>query len=166
MMGIACRADGQAFLVDLKEPTMNDEIRRIEQKLDEVLKLLKTMPTPTKDFAPKTVSDADLDGKYGNPEVRMIPSKWTGPDYKGWKFSDCPAEFLDEMAGMLDAVARKQSQDPAKAKYSDWSAKDAAKARAWAERHRKNGGPAKGAPMPDDWNDTLGGDTNSDAFPF
>ena len=41
MMGIACREDGQAFLVDLKEPTMNDEIRRIEQKLDEVLKLLK-----------------------------------------------------------------------------------------------------------------------------
>ena len=88
MMGIACRADGQAFLVDLKDPTMTDELRRIEQKLDEVLKLLKAAPTATKAFSPKVVDDADLDGKYGNPEVRMVPSKWTGQNYKGWKFSD------------------------------------------------------------------------------
>jgi hypothetical protein len=148
--------------------TMNEDIRRLEQKIDEVLKLLKDMPTGTKPggFSLKTVSDSDLDGKYGNPEVRMVPSKWTGQDYKGWKFSDCPAEFLDELAGMLEAIARKQAQDPVKAKYADWSAKDAARARAWAERHRKNGGPAKAAPMPDDWNDTIGGDTGSDAFPF
>jgi hypothetical protein len=163
--GIACTSDGQAILV--KAPTMNDELRRIEQKLDEVLKMLKDMPTGAKPgFTPKTVTDADLDGKYGNPEVRMVPSKWTGQDYKGWKFSDCPAEFLDELAGMLEAIARKQAQDPVKAKYADWSSKDAAKARAWAERHRKNGGPVKGDPMPDDWNDTLGGDTKSDEFPF
>lgn len=166
MIGIACTRDGQAYLVDVKEPTMNEELRRIEQKIDELMKLMKSMPTPTKEMTQKTVSDADLDGKYGNPEVRMVPSKWTGRDYKGWRFSDCPPEFLDEMAGMLDAVARKQAGDPAKAKYADWSAKDAAKARAWAERHRKNGGPAKGESMPDDWNNTLSGDTSGEDFPF
>ena len=128
--------------------TTDETLRRIEQQLDEVLKLVKSAPTPTTDLAPKSVNDADLDGKYGNPEVRLVPSKWTGPDYKGWKFSDCPAEFLDEMGGMLDAISRKQSQDPAKAKFADWSAKDAARARGWAARHRANGGPSKMEPLP------------------
>lgn len=128
--------------------TPDEMLRRIEQKLDEVLKLVKYAPTPTKDLAPKSVNYADLDGKYGNPVVRLVPSKWTGPDYKGWKFADCPAEFLDEMSGMLDAISRKQSQDPAKAKFADWSAKDAARARGWAARHRANGGPSKMEPLP------------------
>ena len=152
--GIACTSDGQAILV--KAPTMNDELRRIEQKLDEVLKMLKDMPTGAKPgFTPKTVTDADLDGKYGNPEVRMVPSKWTGQDYKGWKFSDCPAEFLEEMAGMLEAVARKQAQDPVKAKYADWSSKDAARARAWAERHRGDYEAARAAGRMNDAEDAM-----------
>lgn len=145
---------------------MQDDIRRIEQKLDEVLKIMKAMPTTPGEYKKKTVDDADLDGKYGNPEVRMIPSKWAGPDYKGWKFSDCPPEFLDEMSGMLDAVSRKQAQDPAKAKYADWSAKDAARARAWAERIRKSG-PKKLADN-EDWDAAPAalGETSDPDFPF
>jgi hypothetical protein len=98
--------------------------------------------------------------------VRMVPSKWAGPDYKGWKFSDCPPEFLDEMSGMLDAVSRKQAQDPAKAKYADWSAKDAARARAWAERIRKNA-PKKLAES-EDWDAAPAalGETSDPDFPF
>jgi hypothetical protein len=145
---------------------MQDDIRRIEQKLDEVLKIMKAMPTTPGEYKKKTVDDADLDGKYGNPEVRMIPSKWAGPDYKGWRFSDCPPEFLDELSGMLDAISRKQAQDPAKAKYADWSAKDAARARAWAERHRKNG-PKKIADN-EDWDAAPAalGETSDPDFPF
>ena len=165
--GIACTADGQAFiLTEDHEKTMNDELRRIEQKLDELLKIMKAMPTTPVDYKKKTVDDADLDGKYGNPEVRMIPSKWHGQDFKGWKYSDCPPEFLDELAGMLDAISRKQAQDPAKAKYADWSAKDAARARAWAERHRAKGtGPVLVPPPAVDWG-PASGDTNSDDIPF
>ena len=165
--GIACTADGQPFiLTEEHEKTMNDELRRIEQKLDELLKIMKAMPTTPVDYKKKTVDDADLDGKYGNPEVRMIPSKWHGQDFKGWKYSDCPPEFLDELAGMLDAIARKQAGDPAKAKYADWSAKDAARARAWADRHRAKGtGPVLVPPPAIDWG-PASGDTKSDDIPF
>jgi len=168
--GIACGADGQTFiLTEEHEKNMNDDttLRRIEQKLDELLKIAKLQPTATKDYAQKTVDDGDLDGKYGNPEVRMIPSKWHGQDFKGWKYADCPPEFLDELAGMLDAIARKQAGDPAKAKYADWSAKDAARARGWAARHRKNGtGPVLVPPPAVDWDGPASGDTMSDDIPF
>lgn len=128
---------------------MNDDtLRRIEQKLDELLKMAKAQPTATVSYAQKTVDDADLDGKYGNPTVRIMAKDWDGPTYVGWNFSDCPAEYLDMHAKMLDAVAKKQAADPVKAKYADWSAKDAARARAWAARHRKNGGPTPRA-IPD-----------------
>lgn len=167
--GIACGADGQTFiLTEEHEKNMNDDtLRRIEQKLDELLKIAKLQPTATKEYAQKSVDDADLDGKYGNPEVRMIPSKWHGQDFKGWKYSDCPPEFLDELSGMLDAISRKQAGDPAKAKYADWSAKDAARARGWAERHRKNGTGPVLVPAPAvDWDGPASGDTGSDDFPF
>lgn len=117
--------------------TEHEEIwRRIEQKIDEVAKMLKAAPTPTKDIGHKVCTDAELDDKYGNPEVKISPSRWTGRDYTGWKYGDCPSEFLTEMAGMLDAISRKQSQDPTKAKFADWSAKDAARARGWAARNK------------------------------
>ena len=162
--GIACRSDGTALYVNVKDLPMNDELRRIEQKLDEVLKILKSLPTTPGEYKKKTVDDADLDGKYGNPEVRLTPSKWSGPDYKGWKFSDCPPDFLDMMSDMLDAIARKQAQDPAKAKFADWSAKDAARARAWAERLRKNQSKTVAA---DDWDAApMAGETDDPSFPF
>lgn len=166
--GIACTADGRTFILNEEhEKNMNEELRRIEQKLDELLKMMKSMPTPTVDYKKKTVDDADLDGKYGNPEVRMMPNKWHGQDFKGWKMGDCPPEFLDMLADMLEAIARKQAQDPAKAKYADWSAKDAARARAWAERHRKNGtGPVLVSPPAVDWDGPASMDTNDSDIPF
>jgi len=131
---------------------MNDEtLRRIEQKLDECLKYLRLQPTATTTYAQKTVDDSDLDSKYGNPTVRIMAKDWHGPDYVGWTFSDCPADYLDMHAKMLDAFAKKQASDPVKAKYADWSAKDAARARGWAARHRANGGP-KARATTDDFN--------------
>lgn len=144
---------------------VTEALRRIEQKLDEVLKMAKAAPTATGTFSKKSVTDEDLDGKYGNPEVRMVPSRWTGLDYKGWKFGDCPPEFLEEMAGMLDAIARKQAGDPAKAKFSDWSAKDAARARGWAERKRKTQ-PSVADDWGSDGSSVAGDDTASEGFPF
>ncbi len=130
------------------------QLRRIEQKLDEVLKLLKATPgVPNGEFKPKTVTDSELDGKYGNPKVRTMPRDWRGPDYTGWKFSDCPPDFLELHASMLDAFARKQAADPVQAKFADWSAKDAARARAWAVRLRgAQARPSEAA----DWNEPDG----------
>jgi len=144
---------------------VTEALRRIEQKLDEVLKMAKAAPTATGTFEKKSVTDEDLDGKYGNPEVRMVPSRWRGPDYKGWKFGDCPPEFLDEMAGMLDAIARKQAGDPAKAKFADWSAKDAARARGWAARKLKTQ-PSVADDWGSDGSSVAGDDTASEGFPF
>jgi hypothetical protein len=135
---------------------LNETLRRIEQKLDEVLKISKTTPAPLEgEYTLASVTDEELDDKYGNPEIRLVPSRWTGRDFMGWKYGDCPPEFLDEMSNMLDAIGRKQSKDPLKVRNSRWSAKDAARARGWAARHRKNGttGKADDA-MPggaDDW---------------
>lgn len=143
----------------------DDTLRRIEQKLDEILKIAKATPTATTTYAQKSVDDADLDGKYGNPTVRIMAKDWDGQNFQGWTFSDCPAEYLDMHAKMLDAFAKKQASDPAKAKYADWSAKDAARARAWAERHRKNGGP-KPRPLPDFDFDATPADTSDPDCPF
>jgi hypothetical protein len=125
-----------------------DTLRRIEQKLDELLKIAKATPTGTTTYAQKSVDDSDLDGKYGNPTVRIMAKDWNGQSYAGWNFSDCPPEYLEMHARMLDAFAKKQAADPVKAKYADWSAKDAARARGWAARHRKSGGPTPRA-IPD-----------------
>lgn len=165
--GIACLSNGTAILIfpNLKDLSMSEEIlRRIEQKLDEVLKIVGSLPSggaaaTSGEYQQATCTDAELDDKYGNPEVRLVPSKWTGQDYLGWKYGDCSPEFLDEMSNMLDAIGRKQSKDPAKARNAKWSAKDAARARAWAARLR-----AKAAEAGDSVGISWGGDT--DDLPF
>ena len=135
--------------------TMNDEmLRRIEQKLDECLKYLRAQPTPTVEYRPLPIDEDDLDGKYGNPKVKFMAKNWKGQDLTGWHFSDCPPEYLDMHAKMLDYFAKKDSQDPVKAKDAIWRAKDAARARGWAERIRKqlSAGVAR-APNPFDIHD-------------
>ncbi|MGA1062101.1 MAG: hypothetical protein ACO3VH_07200 [Ilumatobacteraceae bacterium] len=138
-VGIACYSNGQAALVTYpKDSNMNDEmLRRIEQKLDECLKYLRAQPTPTVEYRPLPIDEDDLDSKYGNPKVKFMAKNWKGQDVTGWNFSDCPPEYLDMHAKMLDYFAKKDSQDPVKAKDAIWRAKDAARARGWAERQRK-----------------------------
>lgn len=116
---------------------IHDMMRRLEQKLDEVHKLLRAMPTPTVEYKQLTSDDADLDSKYGNPKVKFMAKNWKGQDVTGWSFSDCPPEYLDMHAHMLDYFAKKDSANPEKAKDAIWRAKDAARARGWAERLRR-----------------------------
>lgn len=104
-------------------------------------------------------SDADLDGKYGNPEVRTRVKDWSGPPMTGRKFSQCPAEFLDLLADVLDWKAGKEASDPEKAKYAPLTRKDAARARGWAARIRagKVTPPATEAATDDDgWGQDSG----------
>lgn len=67
-------------------------------------------------------TDADLDGQYGDPSVRLNPKSWRGPSFIGKRFSQCPPEFLDAMAGYL--------------KYARGNGLDAKRARGWARRKR------------------------------
>ncbi len=88
------------------------------------------------------VTDADLDGQHGDPKIRMRVRDWAGPDMKGKLASQCPPEFLDEYAKILDWAAGKdaKSDDVDKRKYAPLVRKDAARCRGWARRLREGGG--------------------------
>jgi hypothetical protein len=84
--------------------------------------------------------DADLDGTYGNPKVNFNPRDWRGDSMKGVRFSECPAEFLDLLAGAFDYFARKAEESgettTAGKPVAPYKRKDAARARGWAKRIR------------------------------
>lgn len=85
--------------------------------------------------------DRDLDGKYGDPEVRMKdPRDWTGPVMKGRKFSECPPDYLDMIADRFDYFANKADEEGEKLENgkpaSTYKRIDAARARGWAKRLR------------------------------
>lgn len=134
---------------------------------DEVIKLLRSIDASLKtlvnaafnkarerqngnghSIAPDVADDRDLDGKWGDPELRFKPRDWNGDDFKGCNFSQCPPELLDLVADSLDYFARKADQegDAKKAKYQRL---DAARARGWSQRLR-NGWQAEGANAGDD----------------
>ena len=82
---------------------------------------------------PSIASDADLDGKWGDPEVKAkSPRDWTGESQQGKRFSECPAEYLDMVADRLDYFAGNED-DPKKQRYNRL---DASRARGWAKRIR------------------------------
>ncbi len=80
---------------------------------------------------PLIASDRDLDSQYGNPEVKAKdPRDWTGDTMKGYRFSECPVEYLHLVADRLDYFAGRE-EDPKKARYNRL---DASRARGWAQR--------------------------------
>lgn len=83
-------------------------------------------------------SDEDLDGKYGNPEIRRDPPRWQGESMVGRKFSECPPEYLDTLAGFNDWRADQDEKkgDP----RAKWARLDAGRARGWARRVRQQQG--------------------------
>jgi hypothetical protein len=91
--------------------------------------------------APKEIaSDRDLDGKWGNPEVKFMPRDWTGPSYKGRRFSECPPDLLDRFATTFDWFADQADQKNERTNKGELVSKykraDAARARGWAQRIR------------------------------
>ena len=84
-------------------------------------------------------SDADLDGPYGNPEVKAkSPRDWTGESMTGRRFSQCPPEYLDLVASRLDYFAEQNaaSDHEDERKKARFNRLDAARARGWAARLR------------------------------
>lgn len=118
-----------------------------EARLNETLALLRSIDGSLKAIAkalvqtaPKEVADdRDLDGKYGDPEVKFNPRDWTGDSYKGRFMSECPADFLDLLAETYDYFARKaeETNEQYNGKpVAPYKRKDAARARGWAKRKR------------------------------
>lgn len=94
-------------------------------------------------LAPETAADpveaVDLDGKYGDPEVRAKdPRDWTGEPMKGRRFSECPAEYLDLLAARFEFFAGREPD----AKKANYNRLDAGRARGWAARKRNGWKPA------------------------
>lgn len=140
------------------------------RSIDASLKALvaRQAPATAAPSAPAGVaSDRDLDGKFGDPEIRARdPRDWTGEPMKGRKFSECPAEYLDLLAERLDYFAEKNAagteDEQKKARYQRL---DASRARGWAARIRA--GKVKPAPATPGWSDPdAGSDSNEDSVPW
>ncbi len=127
----------------------------------------KVMAAPA--AAPVTVStsgaiapDSDLDGKYGDPEIRInIPAwKWSGDQHKGKHMSEVrDAGYLDALAAQYEWSADEDvkkgktftDKKTGETRKSDGklSRSDAARARGWAKRIRDGKGPVKDLLAPD-----------------
>lgn len=127
------------------------EIRDLLRSIDASLKAIVARQAPA-GGAPATAagvaSDADLDGKWGDPVVKAKdPRDWTGAPMQGRKFSECPAEYLDMVADRLDYFTSQNpgatEEDQKKIRYQRL---DAARARGWAARIRAG----KVAPPPEE----------------
>jgi hypothetical protein len=81
----------------------------------------------------------DIDNpKWGDPEIRYVPKKWDGPSPAGQRMSQCSVRFLDFLAGELERSAA-WKENNGKAEHAEWDRRDAAKAKAWADRKRSQG---------------------------
>lgn len=109
-------------------------------------------------------SDADLDGKYGNPTVRFNPKRWEGDGFTGKNYSDCSPDFLDILAEALDYSA--DNPTAGKEKYVEGNRKDAARARGWAKRLRSGKAGSGGARGPAAPADAGGEEEAPDSIPF
>lgn len=135
-------------------------LRSIDATLKELLALSKTKmagrasaSAPTAS-APSVASARDLDGKYGDPEVKFNPRDWSGTSYLGCHFSECDPIFLDLLAGAFDYFGDKAERDGETTSsgkpVAHYKRLDAARARGWAKRLREQGdhsGAVKQAPM-------------------
>lgn len=145
---------------------------------EETLALLRSIDVSLKQIAatmrtaqPKPVaSDRDLDGKYGDPVLKFTVRDWSGPSYKGRRFSECPPELLDMVADCCDYFALKAEQND---EHTDrgkpvagYKRADAARARGWAKRirdgvHTAPATASNGTGQSSDWDDESGaGDWN------
>ncbi|MEI8259192.1 MAG: hypothetical protein WCJ30_26280 [Deltaproteobacteria bacterium] len=101
--------------------------------------------------------DVDLDGPRGDPEVRFAPKRWSGADYRGKRYSQCSPDFLDMLADTLEWFARRDDDSGAVDRNGNpkgkWGRLDAARARGWSQRLRRDGGDFQ-----DDQGDSLGPD--------
>ncbi len=129
--------------------SIEERLERIEKKLDALLSERRGAGGGAASAGGDI--DVDIDGPRGDPEVRFMPKRWSGPDHKGQNFSACEPEFLDLLADAYEWFAQRDDEsgavDKNGAPKSKWSRLDAARARAWAERLRGGGGGGGASPQ-------------------
>lgn len=119
----------------------SEESLTLLRSIDASLKALVARQAPVtaaSSSGPAVASDRDLDGPYGDQEIKACdPRDWTGEPMLGRRMSQCPAEYLDLLAERFDYFAEKNGagteDEQKKAKYQKL---DAARARGWAARIR------------------------------
>lgn len=139
---------------------MSQEAIELLKSIDASLRaLVKQGAVAHKEIA----DDRDLDGQYGNPQVKFNPRDWTGPSMTGREMSECPADFLEMLAGTFDYFAMKAEEADEKTTagkpVAPYKRKDAARARGWAKRIRdgKHTPAPVGGAAGDTWNANDGG---------
>lgn len=122
--------------------------------MEDISKKLSALEARVATLEGSRPDDADLDGPYGDPDVRRDPSEkyWTGASLVGRKFSACPTDYLHAMARWLEARAymTEKEGDPQKQKYVAYQRKDAARARGWAKRNEGKVAPVQQTGFGDD----------------
>lgn len=116
-------------------------LRSIDGTLKEMLALARQRTQAARGGSKQAIaSDRDLDGQYGNPELRFTPRDWTGAPFKGRRFADCPPALLDMVAETFDYFAKQAEEKDERTDkgkpVADYKRQDAARARGWAARIR------------------------------
>lgn len=105
-----------------------NELAAMRAQLTRIETLLSARPAAAPQ--PSVAGDADLDGQYGDPEVKKNPPRWTGTPEAPRRMSECSPEFLAELASFHDWRVGVAEDD----KKRGYAAKDAARARGWRAR--------------------------------
>ena len=120
------------------------DYKSIGTRVEDLEKRVSYLEGITRKGSGSTAMPNDLDGKYGNPEVRKDPPRWKGMTQVGKTYSQCPPEYLDELASffewqatMDDKQGRVDNKGRAK---SGFRRMDAGRARGWALRIRSGWG--------------------------
>lgn len=104
-------------------------------------------------------SVAEARGDRGSPVVHFDPKQWRGPSFKGRRYADCPAAYLDVLAETLDYMGAKEDAEGKtyRGKPSGpYKRQDAARARRWALMKRLGDAPDV-APEADQPRSAFGG---------
>lgn len=115
-------------------------LKSIDHSLKELVAIARQKRGGAASSQQAVASPRDLDGKYGDPEIKFEPRDWQGDSCKGLHMSQCPAEFLDLIAETFDYFAQKAAESneltSSGKPVADYKRKDAARARGWAARIR------------------------------
>lgn len=119
-----------------------DLLRSIDNSLKALASAVQPLVMQMRAAQPKPVaSDRDLDGRFGDPELKFNPRDWSGASFKGRRFSECPPDLLDLVAETFEFFARQAEAKDERANngkpVADYKRADAARARGWAKRIRE-----------------------------
>jgi hypothetical protein len=119
---------------------------KINPIVTEPSQLLKASTPEPEPEPPVAASNEEDDDDRENPKVVIEPNRWKGPSYKGVRFSECPAEYLEAMVEFLDYCARDDKKTGKKANNGKpryiYKEMDLRRAKHWLEEVKKTVAPA------------------------